>query len=778
MSLIIPQLTCDFYAVQTVLFVSQYWIQALPPKFVVYPQCAQCSYLVNFRATWTTSQEPLSRKYELVNKHLFSFTGSTLTQESSVPIPGEGRSSIPINMEMTGDQSFKLLGRNNKDLGTKRLHSYTVGIKDPMGIVWCYNQTIYNHITRPSTASKVPPPPSTCVTDLKRYSIRDGKLDVPLTRIPVKVGSTATISLMISTRALDIQCTLSLRSDELGKKELPTTTCAFGLITVQLSITTDPEHSVDKHGVPYMIVGGILHYRGVYQIFLINYLYVRVSNVGGSLPESETCKKIESLAFTSTSIGDKSNIPIEDMPLKIMQGQAECTLSLYSGTGTLNGRVSQDPIFLLYIPSATKRPLCKCLPPSRRLRREVNLIQPITCPICSWSRDKRSLDLTFTNLPDHKLVPKDIHLYLLGGNTNRAWRARFLGEQTGKLGPPTGSEILRGGGPSIGAHMRESVTDSQPPSDPTNLDLGDPAPTNGPESHEAVQGDSPGTNETTGSEKPVSPVESTNSEGAPSNNEGEVSTGTSEPGEPSSSDPSATSDNSVGDGDGHGDEPTQSPPDSDTISLEDSPVTEKPTPNSPDSEATSNQTAPASENTPNGDDTADTSQGSESTSSPGPGDQGNPGTNNSTDPSALEATSPATDAKTEPAPDDGSSTVESPLTPIPEDNVTTTESLEPPPPDTSTQTTDSHPVTPEPPGQANPPTPTASPTEPPPAPNTSSLTTPSPPGPTETTPDMNSTQEGKYWAIPLYTMMCLLATIMVINFIVCIVTNAHPNKYA
>lgn len=824
MSLIIPQMTCDFYSVQTVLFVSQYWLPAFPPKFIVYPGCKQCSYLVNYKTLWTTSLEPLKQKYEVMSKNLFSFTGSTLTQDSSIPVPGGGKQLIPITMEMTGNQNFKFLGRNKDDLGNRRIHSYTVGIKDSMGLVWCLNHTIHSQITRPASSYKVPLPPSSCVTDLNRFRVRDGNLDIPLRNIPVKVGSAATIALMISTRSIDVQCTFLLRSDHLTQKEIAPTSCAFGLMTVSLSISTDVKHSVDENGVAYMTVGGVLHYTGIFQSYLVNYLYVRVSNIGGTLPENEACKKIESLAFTSTSIGDKSNINIEDMPIIVKDSKANCTLSLDKVSRSRPAQ-TRDPVFLLYMPSATKIPFCKC-EAAHRHRRELKL-QPLLCPHCSWSADMRSLTLEFHTLAEPKFLPKDVYLYLLDGSQNRAWHALF---QTEDQAGPTGKEPThkssgtapRGGLGPLGSLRESPSTDSHnspdlgtshtgadnsssvpgtPNSEPSSEETG-PSGTihiEGPTvdlPSSGINGDSPSS-----TPKPELPAEVPATNGVVSSNEGisdaidptPANTDTHEPS------PGNTLSDSVDQGGSV--ETTHKPVDGEGVEKnttsetgEENPSSTPKAPSHTDSETPSTTEQP--QNLPPTQETPGTSdlEGSGSTEDQD-SNQTFPPTSTvdtsatETDPQTNGTVSsemvPAAEHPNTPKPEEGGTSAGTPhvrppvlnSTPPPDqppslstlanETIPKDEDQTPKYPETQTPTVTEESTTASPQTDPQPPTPTPSQEE-------TSLTTSTAATPN---PEIRPITGGKYWMVPLYAMLTLLGLIFIANVVVCIMTNSHPDKY-
>lgn len=435
-----PLQICDFLATQSIFLLSKYWLSFEYPEFIIYPACPECKYSTALQFAWKTGQEG-AEEYTKVNHDMFDISSKTITNSKVLRLE-HGQNTLPAHLEMSGEVGFVITLYYDFDIN--RFHSYSAAIKDPLGITWCLNATANNRVERHESLISVPNPPDDCEEETSTVTAINGKVNFNLKNVPLKVGSMTVITLYISSRAADITCAISVSSNMAETKDIQTSGCAFGLLTVSVSPVSQITHKLYTEGsetVPYYLVDCLLQYTGIYASLLIKSAYITVHSIGPHrYPNTGLCKKFNNIGYYSRSFGSKSNIDFENHDIIVTaEGTAETVLT--PSTLPASGK---KQIFLAYTPppSGTNRmPLCRCDFQKTALTSDSappgGGVSNFKCPTCLWKDNGGTLQLSFRDLGTVEALPRDIYFYLLNDKSRTAWRVNFLKQtpegETGNL---------------------------------------------------------------------------------------------------------------------------------------------------------------------------------------------------------------------------------------------------------------------------------------------------------------------------------------------------------
>lgn len=756
-----PELpVCNFFMTSTIVLLSDYWTWLDSPDHIHYPNCQTCKYEVFIKMTWKTRGEE-DVIYSETHKHIFSLSARDITKGGTIPLPNKGKMYVDLELEPSGN--FRLLSRSKINLD--EYHSYKMALKDPLGLVWCRNTTAVSTIHRDQSLVKVPPPPPYCLVDGNRYTVRQGRVDFHLNNILLKAGILTHINLYLSSKAIDIICTISVSSSSVTKGEsVPISSCAFGLMEVGLTVVSDVGR-VTINGELYYTVDGHLHITGLFRSLLVENMYVKIVHTGA--PMVDGCTKFENVGYVDESFGTKLNLPEE--PLEI---ETDETTGLgHTAVDLQKHRLgTRAPLAAIVYNHKQPNRKCVCKLP---LLGETSPVPPRGCPSCTWNGTH--LTLIFDTALQRN--SRDNYYLFIASNEGRLARRLHI-PQSDTAGKHSGFRRPVDNRVDVATYTAET---SDGPSSETSPAEGGGTPspdTEGspeagqpsgvdPNSSGVDEGGSPTSSDNGGSTGSIIPTEKpAKEEPSGADASGTESNGSNEENQET---PKADDSSAVGEGNKTQTEennpasatPTEKPESAeDKDPSSDTPASGQDSDSSPgnsDSEPTAPSADPPSK--PNSDEPVAPPISSTPEKEPGTGsDQG---------------TGPAVGSQpnsehTDPASSDTGHRPDRPVDHVPSTagTVSNSEKGEPddstPQPDTPSPSTPAHDS------------------------DTDSLTkaptthTPPEPGtdPTQTRPntpaETDITGESKFWAIPLFCVFGVLGFVIVLNIVFCVYTNMHP----
>lgn len=762
---------CTFFLTNTLMLVNDYWLWFDFPDHLHYPDCPACRYKAYVELALDPDENAEDDKLLSLQKHLFDISANDIIKHGSLVIPPQDE-KLEYSLEMSSDRGMRLLSSSKVDIF--RFNSHNMILEDPMGLIWCKNTTTYNKIQRDPSQAKNPPVPDDCQTDVARYTARNGAVDLGLKGVPIKVGSTSQLFVYVMSRTYDVSCSVTLSKTMMEFKRggyLSPRACAFGLMTVGLTITSDVEEKI-LNDQPFYVIDLTLHLSGLHQDLLINYLYVQVSHREET--DARVCVKFENLGFVADSFGTALNVPAIGADVEI----DEVTRSGVFTVEIQGNRASYRQLAAVaYRPDAANQKCVCAYPP---LGGEA---PGATCPSCEWLDDR--LSVTYKDLQPP--FPEENYLFLITEKNRRAWKLTFSQSQKPDLdptinptepeprpsdheedpSPPTNppAEILP---PNGGEEETPPVlpTPGEQPTDPTSEN-----PAHLPEREENSTSPPPEVHAET-PEKPInqsddSIIIGSTTEAPEAETEGA-----------SVIDPTAPKPDKPEENTQEGEDPAPSSPDETPAPPAATPTPTTPT-DGPSGDTGPNEVSETESSSPNNGTAVPETPESEGAASPDP---------TTTTSYGPDDASPSTESPSiehppltgSPIEESNSTQTKPPTQPIPENSTTnpTAESpgeptAGPAEPGNATESSTARPSTasPEPPsgrpGEEDQPTvPSPDPAE--------SVTSPPTPTPEPTPSEVEIHGERKFWSIPLFVMLGSLCLMFVFNIIFCVYTNRHP----